>query len=98
MIIRTDFKSVEEMPPRYFLEQITDSVTKAYFWLWDHKNPDNFISMTWKDLSLYYHKNTFRTNLRKLNNQGLLSYQESKDGFDVELIGWDDVMDMDDDE
>jgi hypothetical protein len=42
--------------------------------------------MTWKDLSRYYNKNNFRTNVRKLGNHGLLDYDESADGIHIELM------------
>lgn len=91
MMIRQDFYPQTQLPPRLYLDQIMDSVSKAYCFLWDKKDVDNRISMTWKDLSRYYNKNAFRSNLRKLNNQGLLSYQESDDGITIELVGWDEV-------
>ncbi len=93
MLIRQDFDAAPELPPRMFLEQIMDSVSKAYCFLWDRKNKENKIDMTWKDLSRYYNKNAFKTNLRKLNNEGLLSYEESKDGIFIELVGWDEMLD-----
>lgn len=91
MLIRQDFHPQPQLPPRLFMEQIMDSLSKAYCFLWDHKDEQNVFKMTWKDLSVYYNKNAFRSNLRKLNNQGLLSYQESDDGISIELIGWDEV-------
>lgn len=89
MIVRQDFIPETKLPPRLFLEQIMDKLVKLYCFLWDKKNDDNFFQMSWKELSLYYNKNAFRSNLRKLNNEGLLSYKESEDGISVELIGWD---------
>lgn len=89
MIISQDFQP--PLPPRMFLEQIMDSLTRAYCFLWDRKNKQNIFKMTWKEIAIYYNKNAFRTNLRKLNNQGLLSYEESIDGIEIELIGWDDI-------
>lgn len=93
MLIRQDFNSQTPLPPRMFLEQVMDNLSKSYCFLWDHKNEDNRIQMTWKDLSVYYNKNAFRSNLRKLSNQGLLSYEESGDGIAIELVGWDEVAD-----
>lgn len=92
MIIQPDF---HEMPPRMFLEQIFDSLTKFYCFLWDKKDKLNRIKLTWKELSVYYNKNTVHTSLRKLNNEGLLSYSESDNGIDIELVGWDEVSDDD---
>jgi hypothetical protein len=92
MLIRQDFHAQTNLPPRMFLEQVMDSLSKAYCFLWDNKNEQNRFSMTWKDLSVYYNKNAFRTALRKLNRQGLLSYEESGDGIAIELVGWDEVV------
>lgn len=93
MLIRQDFNQDTKLPPRIYLELIVDTLTKIYIWLWDHKNEDNRIEMTWKSLSMYYNKNSFRTNLRKLNSQGLVSYEESPDGVSIELVGWDEIFD-----
>jgi len=93
MLVRQDFSQHNhKLPPRLYLEQVMDSLTKAYCFLWDHKNDQNRFEMTWKDVLRYYNKNAFRSNLRKLNNQGLLSYQESVDGISIDLVGWDEVV------
>lgn len=92
MMIRQGF---QELPPKMFLMQIMNDLTKAYCFLWEKKDKLNRIWMSWKDLSKYYNKNSFRTNLRKLNNEGLLNYDESDDGVTIELVGWDEVMDED---
>lgn len=97
MLIRGDFKPKTPLPPRLFLEQVMNDLTKAYCFLWDHKNPDNEFHMSWKELSIYYNKNSFRSNIRKLNNQGLLNYEEAKEGIFIELIGWDEVAEAHDD-
>jgi hypothetical protein len=68
-----------------------DPLTKEYCFLWDKKDSENRISMSWKDVSIFFNKNTFRSGLRKLNNQGLLSYQEDLEGITIELIGWEDI-------
>lgn len=91
MLLRQDFNPQENLPPRLFLEQIMDNLSKAYCFLWDHKNEENKIQMTWKDISTYYNKNSFRSNLRKLNNSGLLSFEETPDGVDIEVVGWNDL-------
>jgi len=90
MIIRQDFN---QLPPKMFMMQIMNDLLKAYCFLWEKKDKLNRIRMTWKDLSRYYHKNAFRTNLRKLCNEGLLNYDESEDGVAIELVGWDEMMD-----
>ena len=91
MLIRQDFTPPNQLPPRMFMEQIMDSLSKAYCFLWDHKDENNFFQMTWKELSIYYNKNAFRSNLRKLNNEGLLNYKESEEGISIELVVWDEV-------
>jgi len=91
MLIRQDFHEQPQLPPRLFLEQIMDGLAKAYCFLWDHKNDENKFMISWKDLSRHYNKNAFRSSLRKLNNEGLLNYEESDDGVSIELVGWDEV-------
>ena len=90
MMIRQDFSS--QLPPRPFLEQVMDALSKFYCFIWDRKDKQNRFQMTWKDLSVYYNKNAFRSNLRKLNTQGLVSYEESGDGVSIELVGWDELV------
>ena len=88
-MIRQDFQS---LPPKMYLLQITDDLTKVYCFLWEKKDKINKVYLNWKDLSRYFQKNCFRSNLRKLNNQALLNYEENPDGVTVELIGWDDII------
>jgi hypothetical protein len=90
MIIQQDF---HPLPPRMFMEQIMDSLSKFYCFLWDKRDKLNRIRLTWKEMSVYYNKNTVHTSLRKLNNVGLISYSESDKGIAVELVGWDEVSD-----
>ncbi len=91
MMIRPDFTQESQLPPRMFLEQVLNDLSKSYCFLWDKKNEQNIVDLTWKDIKKFYSKNSFRTNLRKLNNEGLLSYKESEDGIAIELVGWDNV-------
>jgi len=92
MLVRQDFQPQTKLPPRMFLEQVMDTVTKVYCFLWDQRDEQNRIHMTWKDLSVFYNKNSFRTQLRKLNREGLLSYEEAPEGLSIELVGWDEVV------
>ena len=92
MLIRQDFQPQPKLPPRMFLEQVMDNTAKAYCFLWDIKDHHNQINLTWKEVSRFYNKNNFRTSIRKMNGEGLLSYQESEDGIHIELIGWDEVV------
>jgi len=91
MLIRQDFSQEANLPPRMFLDQIMDGLCKAYCFLWDRKDNSNKLKFTWKNLSKYYHKNAFRSSLRKLNNHGLLDYKESKDGVSIEMVDWNEV-------
>lgn len=90
MKIHQDFK---EMPPKMFMDQIMDNLGKIYCFLWEKKDELNQFEMSWKDLDQYYNKNSFRTNLRKLNHKGLLDYYESEDRIKIELVGWDEIED-----
>ncbi len=90
MMIRQDF---QELPPTDFLMQILDVKSKFYLFLWGKKDAENNIEFTWKEVSRYYNRNCFRTNLRKLNELGLISYEESDSGVSIELVGWDDIED-----
>ena len=91
MFVRHDFNISNEMPPKMFMLTILDTVAKLYCFLWERKSEDYKIEMSWKDISSYYNKNSFRTSLRKLTNQGLLSYIESKEGVLIEVVGWDEI-------
>ena len=88
-MIRQD---LEELPPKMFMMQILDNLTKTYVFLWDKKDKLNRICITWKELAKYYNKNAFRSSLRKLCNEGLLNYDDSDEGISIELVGWDEVM------
>lgn len=92
MIIRQDFREPSEMPPRGFMDQIMDSLSKFYCFLWDHKDEKNLLQMSWREVSHIYNKNAFRTNLRKLSNHGLISYQEFEEGIKIEMVGWDEMQ------
>ena len=87
-VIRHDFT---DMPPREFLMQIMNELVKVYCWLWEKRNRVNRINMSWGEVTRLYHKNHFRTSLRKLHHAGLLSYAENIDGVEIEVVGWDEV-------
>lgn len=88
MIIRYEF---EELPPKLYMMQILDNLSKTYVFLWDKKDKTNRLLMTWKEVTAYYNKKSFKTSLRKLCTEGLLSYCESEKGISIELVGWDDI-------
>ena len=81
----------KQLPPKPFMMQILDNTSKTYVFLWERKDDLNRVRMTWEDICRYYSKNSFRTSLRKLNNEGLLDYEESPSGLSIELVGWDDI-------
>jgi len=87
-MIRQDFS---DLPPRYFLMLAMDKLAKIYCFLWDKKDDLNRVCFTWNDLTRYYNKNSFRTNLRKLNDGGLLNYDENEEGIAIELTSWEDI-------
>jgi len=91
MMVRQDFQT---MPPKPFMDQIMDPLAKAYCFLWERKDKFNRINFTWSELSKYYNKNSFRTNLRKLNSVGLVTdINESEENIQIELVGWDEFED-----
>lgn len=90
MLVHHEFT---EMPPKMFMMQIMGPLAKVYCFLWERKDQDNRIQLTWDDVSKYYHGNNFRTSVRKLNNEGLLDYKVSDVGISIELVGWDEISD-----
>lgn len=90
MMIRQDF---QELPPKMFLMQVMDNICKTYVFLWDGKDNTNRVYVTWKDLVKSHSKNSFRTSVRKLNNHGLLNYEEADDGMVIELVDWNEITD-----
>ena len=91
MIVRQDFCE-STLPPKFFLIQILDTLPRVYLFLWEHKNAENQVRMTWKELHSYFNKNAFRSSMRRLLAEGLISYKETKTGFSVEVVGWDDFQ------
>lgn len=88
MMLSQEFQG---LPPKMFMHQIMDTLTKTYVFLWDKKDVDNRVDLNWFDVTKSYNKNSFRTCIRKLNNEGLLSYRESEEGIFIELVGWSDI-------
>jgi hypothetical protein len=69
-------QSFDELPPKAYLLQVLDKTAKIF--------------MTWKDLSRFYNKNSFKTSLRRLSDEGLLDYEETENDICIELVRWDD--------
>lgn len=82
-------ENLKELPPRPYLEEVMDGVAKLYCFLWDLKDKDYRVSLSFEEILKHFNKNNFRTNLRKINNTGLISYRESEKGVSIELVGWD---------
>lgn len=92
MMVRQDFSQGCDIPPMMFLNQILNDLGKVYCYLWKKRDTDNHVSMSWDDVRRLWNKNNFRTSIRKLNNEGLLSYDESQAGIDIELVSYDEIM------
>jgi hypothetical protein len=84
----------KNLPPRPFMIRVMDKVCKAYLFLWDKKDEEYKFDISWKDLSKCYNKNVFRTSVRRLGEEGLLSFQESPSGIHIELKGKDNLQDV----
>jgi len=95
MIVRQDFRS---LPPKGYLMHVLDNTAKVYVFLWDTKDEQDKVKMKWDQLTPYFHKAMFKSSLRKLNNEGLLSYKETPKGISIELVGWDTELDDSDEE
>ena len=85
MMIKQDFCT---LPPKIYLMQLLSKEAKTYVYLWDRKDTANRLNLTWPDITLTYNRNSFRSCMRRLNNEGLLSYEESDAGVTIELVGW----------
>ena len=90
MIIHHGF---DELPPKALLMQILDNKSKIYLFLWERKNEHFRCIFNWNELTKYFNKNTFRTNLRRLNEIGLISYHETENTITIELVSWDEIND-----
>ncbi len=93
MLIRQDFNTRGELPPKAFLSQVMDQISNLYCWLWENQDNECRVDATWKEIAKVHNKNAFRSNIRKLGNRGLLSYCEDDKGIHIELVGWDEVLD-----
>jgi hypothetical protein len=83
--------SLCELPPKPFLTQVLDKTAKLYLFLWERKDEKSRVYFSWENLSKYYHKNMFRSTLRRIVDIGLANCNESADGVDIELVGWEDI-------
>jgi hypothetical protein len=95
MIVRQDFSS---LPPKAYLMHVLDNTSKVYVFLWDTKDANDQVKIKWDQLTPYFHKAMFKSSLRKLNNEGLLSYKETPKGISIELVSWDDGYEEEDEE
>lgn len=84
----------EELPPKQFLVQVANhcpTAVSTYIYLWDKKDENNCVSISKSDISYFAHPNAFKSNLRKLNIEGLISYIENFGKIFVEMIDWNDL-------
>lgn len=89
MRVKAEFRPI---PPKEFILQITDEVTKGYMYLWDQMDDNFHVVLDWDIISLVYHKARMKKIMRVLGNAGLLYFHRvDHKGLDVELVGWDDV-------
>lgn len=80
-----------EYPPYPFLQQVLHHCPKAaltYWHLWKQKDKNNNVSMTNKDVSYFKHPNAFKSDLRQLNIEGLISYDEDGGKISIEMVDW----------
>ena len=83
----------EELPPKAFLRQVLNHCPVAgltYIDLWEKKDELNQVYLDKKEISLSIHLNAYKNNLRRLYNEGLISYDDQTDpaSIVVELVGW----------
>lgn len=83
-----NFPKSDELPPKMYLMQILDPVSKIYCFLWEKKDNNNRVKMAWAEVIKIYNKNHFRSTLRKLNCLSLLDYAENETHIEIELVGW----------
>jgi hypothetical protein len=74
------------MPPRHCMDIIMDPVSHVYCYLWDMKDSEWSVFLSWKDLVKIYQKNSFRSCIRKLKAKGLVKgSKEEEEGVKVKL-------------
>lgn len=73
-------------PPQQHMLKLMDKLTKTYVFLWNTKDASNQINATWDDVTKTHNKNSFRSCIRKLHNEGLLSYSEDESGICIKMI------------
>ena len=76
------------MPPRAFMQQIMDKTSKLYCFLWDKKDEEGSMFLGWHEVVYLYQKNSFRSCMRKLKEQNLLTYRETDSGVKIKLFEW----------
>ncbi len=80
------FNTYSEFPPIEKLSRILDKKCEIYLFLWSKRDVNNRVKITWKQVREFYNKNNFRTALRNLRFENVLSYRETESGIAVDLI------------
>jgi hypothetical protein len=86
---------VYNTPPLAYLELIAKNCSEAlstYLFLWSKKGKNNRLQLTKDDISLRMHPNKFHSDMRKLNNEMLISFAPSRGFIYVEMVDWEDVV------
>jgi len=90
---------LSEYPPYAYLKQAANHCPKAistYLELWSSKNDKFTCSISKEDIPIQFLSLVkFKHDLNLLLKEGLLSYQEKKGNFFIELTAWDDNFDED---
>jgi len=88
-------QNVWEYPPYPFLEQVLEHCPKAgktYCFLWKKRDKDNRVLLQREDYT-FRHPNAFKEDLRKLFNEGLISFKDLGNRISIEMISWEDMED-----
>ncbi len=94
MLIRQEFhcSQVQELPPKPFLMLVLEKASKLYVQLWARQDKAHRVRISSKELQ-GYSMLSLRASLRRLCEEGLLSYKETASGISVELVSWQEVTD-----
>jgi len=81
-------------PPFPYLKQVCNHCCKAsalYIDLWEISNPDNQLFVEFNDIANTFGtaKQAFNHNLRLLMREGLINFENTPKGINIELTDWD---------
>lgn len=83
---RLFMRSEENLPPENKILKIANNLVKIYIFIWKNKNESNILKLKWEEVIPFFNKNTFRTALRKISQENLIFYKETKDGVAISCI------------